>query len=142
MASIISNRFKKNVLYDALNGKTIHAVLLTSSHTPDADQNTWGDISSNEVSDSLSAYTTGGSAVTGAAISQDDTLDRGKFTCDAPEWDPATIPNARYIVFLDWNAGTPSASEIIAQHDFGTTQAVVNGPLSWTPNSSGVCYTS
>jgi len=66
---------------------TLKAVLLDSGAIPfDIDNdNTYSDVSSHELSTG-SGYTVGGTTVTTPSVDEDDTNDKGTFTCDTISW--------------------------------------------------------
>lgn len=140
MVSVVSNRFKKAAMEAYFDGKTVRAVLVKSTYTPSPAHNLWSQASAHESVDSLGTYIAGGSELEGLVFVQDDVLNRGRFSFDAPSWDPVTIPDARYLMVIAGTGGTLADYEIVATHDLGITQDPANGPFEWTPNAAGAIY--
>ena len=70
MASGIYNRYKANLMNKEIDmeADTIKVALLSSSHSFTATNNTWADVSSNEISGT--GYTTGGQALANKSVTQ------------------------------------------------------------------------
>jgi len=114
---------------------TVKLMLLTSSHTPNADTDIFiDDVSANEVSASGS-YSAGGVTLTKSS-STDNTDDEGVFDATDVSITTATI-TARYgIVYKD--TGTPSTSPIICEIDFGSNQSSTLGTFTITFAAEGI----
>lgn len=114
---------------------TVKLMLLTSSHTPNADTDIFiDDVSANEVSASGS-YSAGGVTLTKSS-STDNTDDEGVFDATDVSITTATI-TARYgIVYKD--TGTPSSSPIICEIDFGSNQSSTLGTFTITFAAEGI----
>lgn len=114
---------------------TIKLMLLTSSHTPDADAEVFiDDVSANEVGASGS-YSAGGGTLTWTG-STDDTDDEGVGDAVDISFTTATI-TARYgVIYKD--TGTPSTSPIIAVIDFGSNQISTAGTFAITFAAEGI----
>lgn len=143
MASYVPNAFKGRLLGDTaqistavnLATDTIKLMLLTSSHTPDADAEVFiDDVSANEVGAS-GTYSAGGVTLTWTG-STDDTDDEGVGDATDVSITSATI-TARYgVVYKD--TGTPGASPIICVIDFGSDQTSTAGTFAITFASEGI----
>lgn len=143
MASIIPNTFKGRILGDAnevstaidLENDTIKLMLLTSSHTPNADTDVFiDDVSANEVSAS-GTYSAGGATLT-VTSSTDDTDDEGVFDATDVSFTSATI-TARYAVIYK-DTGTPSTSPIVCEIDFGSDQSSTAGTFTISFAAEGI----
>lgn len=143
MASYITNAFKGRQMGDTaqistavnLATDTIKLMLLTSSHTPDADAEVFiDDVSANEVGAS-GTYSAGGVTLTWAG-STDDTDDEGVGDATDVSITSATI-TARYAAIYK-DTGTPSTSPIIAVIDFGSNQSSTAGTFAITFASEGI----
>lgn len=143
MASYVPNAFKGRLLGDiaqistAINlaTDTVKLMLLTSSHTPDADAEVFiDDVSANEVAAS-GTYSAGGVTITQTG-STDDTDNEGVFDATDVSITSATI-TARYgVVYKD--TGTPSTSPIICIIDFGSDQSSTAGTFAITFAAEGI----
>lgn len=143
MASYVPNAFKGRLLGDiaqistAINlaTDTVKLMLLTSSHTPDADAEVFiDDVSANEVAAS-GTYSAGGVTITQTG-STDDTDDEGVFDGDNVSFTSATI-TARYgVVYKD--TGTPSTSPIVCIIDFGSNQTSTAGTFAIAFAAEGI----
>ncbi len=143
MASIVPNSFKGRLMGDAsiigtainLASDTVKLMLLTSSHTPSADNDEFiDDVSANEVGASGS-YSAGGVTLTKAS-STDDTDDEGVFDATDVAITAATI-TARYAVLYK-DTGTPSTSPIICEIDFGQNYSSTAGTFTITFAAEGI----
>lgn len=108
--------------------------LMDGTYTPDidADEN-WDDISANEIS--ATNYTAGGQALSGKAITIDDTNDQAEYDCDNPSWSslgPATIGYA--VIYRD--TGTPSTSWLLCYIEIATNSN--GGDYTITISGEGV----
>lgn len=119
-----------------LSSVTIDLRLLTSSHSPTKIQRHWSDVSTNEITDSLSNYSAGGSAVANKSFTTDTTNFLVYLTFDAVSWTPVTASNVRYAMTV-YDTGTASTSVILGQHDLGSAYNPSNGLMRLTPGSSG-----
>ena len=121
MANLVYNRFLYNLMIGNIDLSTasIYCALLTSSYTPDKDHNVWSDVSGNEVVGV--GYTSGGKALSGKSVSQDDSNDKGIFLADNLVWTDASF-TARYAVL--YNVTDPS--ELICLIDFGSNKVSNN----------------
>jgi hypothetical protein len=117
-------------LVDMVND-TIKCALLTSSHSPDKDSNTWSQISSNEVSGT--GYSAGGATLADKAVTQNDTTDKAVFDATDVTWSSSTI-TARYAVLYD----TTVSDNLICCIDFGANYSSTNGNFTIQFDSAGV----
>jgi hypothetical protein len=143
MASYVPNAFKGRLMGDTaqistsvnLATDTIKLMLLTSSHTPDADAEVFiDDVSANQVSASGS-YSAGGVTLT-VTGSTDDTDDEGVFDATDVAITSATI-TARYAAIYK-DTGTPSTSPIICVIDFGSNQTSTADTFTITFAAEGI----
>ena len=137
MASGVYNRFKHNLfagLVD-LEGSGSHVIrvaLLDSNHSFDADHNTWGEISGNEVSGD--GYDANGAILANISITQDNTNDKGVFDGDDVTWASSTI-TARYAVIYD---DTLVTKDLICCIDFGANKSSAGGDFVIQWNADGI----
>lgn len=143
MASYVPNAFKGRLMGDTaqiaaavnLATDTIKLMLLTSSHTPDADAEVFiDDVSANEVAAS-GTYSAGGITLTQSG-STDDTDDEGVLDATDVSVTSATI-TARYAAIYK-DTGTPSTSPIVCVIDFGSNQSSTAGTFSITFAAEGI----
>ncbi len=136
MASGIYNRMKANLfskLVDLTNGGDIIKVaLLDNSHTFDADNNTFADVSANELLSSGTGYTSSGETLANQAITQDNTNDLAKFDADDVQWVTATFTAYHAVLYDDTLAG----DDLIGSIDFGGAKSVTGGTfiIQWSTN--------
>jgi hypothetical protein len=133
MASGVYNHFKTEIMkgtYDLVND-TVYAALLNSTHSFDADNNTWSTVSANEISGS--GYTANGNALGSKAVTQDDTDDEGVFDAVNSVWTSASF-TARHCVIWDLTA----TSKNICSIDFTGDQTVTSGTFTIQWNSEGI----
>lgn len=143
MASYITNAFKGRLMGDtaqigtAINPATdtIKLMLLTASHTPDADAEVFiDDVSANECPAS-GTYSAGGPTLT-ITGSTDDTNDKGVMDATDVSFTGATL-SARYAaVYKD--TGTPATSPILCVIDFGSTISSTAGTFTIPFSASGI----
>jgi hypothetical protein len=131
MAQGIYNRLKYNLakkLVD-LSTDTIKVVLLNNSHTFNPDHNVLTDINTNEISGT--GYTTGGVALTGQTVTQDDTNDLMKFDANDSSWTSATF--SAYHAALN---NVTASNNLVGSIDFGGVKSVTAGTflIQWSAN--------
>ncbi|NQD37468.1 hypothetical protein HPT27_10555 [Permianibacter sp. IMCC34836] len=108
-------------------GKTVKAMLLTSSYTPDADAHDFvDDIVAFEASGT--GYTAGGQTVT-ATITLDTATNQVRVTFTAPVWTSSSV-GARYLA-LYFDIGTNSQDELITVIDNGSTVTSSNSTFTF-----------
>lgn len=117
---------------------TFHAVLLTSSYTPNEDTDQyWSDISANEFSGG--SYSAGGVTITTTAVSDDTstTPPRSVLDCDDIQFTGIT-GSFRYIGIVQWT-GTPSTSRLVRLIDpEGAEVTLSNGTYDLTIPAGGI----
>lgn len=125
MSSLIYDSF----LYDQYVGNvkpdvdTLHAILVTSSYTPNKATHTKRSDITNEVTGT--GYSAGGAVVT-ASVALDTSNHRLEFTIGGYTWSASTI-TAAGVVICKWRGGLASADELIAYGDFGGDVIVISG---------------
>ncbi len=134
MASGTYNRLKYNLMKKIvdLDADTIYVMLLTSSHSFDADHDEKTDVSANEISGT--GYTAGGAVLANTTVTQDDTNDRAVLDADDTAWTTATF-TARHAVLWD---DTPSGDPLLISIDFGTDKSVSAGTFTIVWNAGGI----
>ncbi len=138
MANGIYNRLKANLgnkLVDlGTGGDIIKVALLDNNHTFDADNNTFADISTNELLSSGTGYTSGGETLANQDFTQDDTNDLAKFDADDVQWLTATFTAYHAVIYDDTLAG----DDLIGSIDFGGAKSVTGGTFTIAWNSNGI----
>lgn len=134
MASGIYNRLKYNWMAKVvdMSGDTINVMLLTSSHSFNADHNVKADISANEISGT--GYSANGVVLGSKTITQDDTNDRAVFDGADVQWTTATF-TARHAVLFD---DTVASDPLLCSIDFGTDKSVTGGTFTISWSASGI----
>lgn len=129
MASGIYNRFKANLMNKEvdLEADTIKVALLNNSHSFTAGDNTWSQVSANEVSGT--GYTTGGAALANKAVTQAATT---KWDADDVTWSTGSFTAYHAVVYDD----TLTNDDLIMSIDFGGAQTVTAADftISWHAN--------
>lgn len=133
MASGIYNRLKYNLMKKLvdLSADTIKVMLLTSSHSFNADHNVKTDIDANEISGT--GYTADGTALANKTVTQDDTSDRAVFDADDITWSSATF-TARHAALNDVTA----SNNLLCSIDFGADKSVTAGTFTIQWASAGI----
>ena len=134
------NRFKRNLFsgYADLAGSGSHQIkvaLLSNTYTYNADHNTFGQISSNEVSGT--GYTAGGTSLSGFTITQDNTYDLAYFSASSVSWTTASF-TARYVVIYD---NTLITKDLIMCIDLGSNLTVNDDTFLINWGTNGVIAT-
>lgn len=139
MANFIYNAAKVSLGKEEIDWEndTIKVAMLTSSYTPDIDNDVYFSDVTNEVSGS--GYTAGGFTLANTSITQDDTNDRAVYDADDLAESPVSISSYRYLVVYV-STGTDSTSRLICLIDLGTDQTVDNDILEISWGSSGIFY--
>jgi len=136
MASGIFNRMKANLmnkLVDLSNGgDAIRVALLDNNHVFNPDNNTFADVSANELLSSGTGYTSGGELLANQAVTQDDINDLAKFDADDAQWLTATFDVYHAIIYDDTLVG----DDLIGSIDFGGVKSVTGGTftIQWSIN--------
>jgi hypothetical protein len=113
---------------------TIRCALLDTSHSFSDDDDTWDDVSANEVSGT--GYTADGVELTTKTIIDSDANDAVYYDADNPEWLGATLSNVRHAVIYE-DTGTPSTSYLICSLDFGETFNISSSSFTIMFDSNG-----
>jgi hypothetical protein len=116
--AVIYNSFRTRQLNgNAINftSDTIKVALLTSSYTPSVSAHVFFSDLTNEVVGA--GYTTGGVALTGLAVNQDNVGNDTTVAASNPSWASSTI-TARYAAVYK-STGTAGTSALIGYIDFG-----------------------
>jgi len=128
------NVFRKALLdgdIDLVND-TLKLALCTGTYSPDIDADLdYGDIT-NEVANG-SGYVTGGAAVTGGALNQDDSGDSGEFDIDDVVWSSASFTAAKAVLY-----DTTVSNKLICYIDFDGDQVGDGGNFTVAINASGI----
>lgn len=122
MADFTFNSAKKYIANGTidLDTDTLYILLTTSSYTPDQDNHEFRSDVTNELAAS-GGYATGGFALTGQAVTQDNVGNRAVF--DADDWvQSLTFTGARWGILYKHRGGAASADELIRCIDFGSAQ--------------------
>jgi len=132
MTSGIYNRFKANLMNKEidLEADTIKIALLNNSHSFTAGDNTWSQVSANELA-SGSGYTTGGATLGNKAVTQAATT---KWDADDASWTSASFTAYHAVIYDD----TMSNDDLICSIDFGGAQTVTSGTLTIQFHSDGI----
>lgn len=140
MASALFNGYKVNAIKGAIAPltDTIKCALLTSSYSPDIDNNKFfSDVNANESSGTN--YTAGGMTMASITITEDDVNNYGVFGAANVSWPTSTIANARYAVIYK-STGSASTSPLMCVIDFGSTQSSSGSTFTIQWNASGIFY--
>ena len=103
--------------------------LLDTNHTFTAADDTWADISANEVSGT--GYTAGGGTLDNCAVTE---AVPNKLDCDNEVWTITGSMSAFHGVIYN----TSNSDSLIVSFDFGGEQAVTDGTLTIQWNASGI----
>jgi len=128
MATELSNHFKYLLEKGDidLDNDTIKCALMASGFTFDKDNHeTWADVSSDELAEG-NGYTSGGQALTGATVTEDDSNDRAEVSYDDVEWTASggnIGPTPGAILYDD----SLSEQPIIGYIDFGENKTAQDG---------------
>jgi hypothetical protein len=118
-----------------LDTDTIHAMLVTSTYTPDQDAHDFRDDITNEVVGT--GYSAGGMALASKTVTQDNTDNEGVFDAADTTWTTSTI-TARGAVLYKNRGGAASADEIICYIDFGADKSSSGGNFTLQWNAEGI----
>ena len=134
MASGIYNRFKANLMNKEvdLEADTIKVALLDNNHSFNADDNTWSDVSANEISGT--GYTAGGEELTNKSVTQDDTNDKAVFDADDVSWSSATFTAYHAVLYDD----SLASDDLICSIDFGGAKSVSSGTFTIQWDADGI----
>ncbi len=131
MASGIYNRFKANLMNKEVDmeADTIRVALLDTNHSFTATNNTWADVSANEISGT--GYTANGEALANKAVTQASTT---KFDADDVTWSTGTFTAYHAVIYDDTLAG----NDLICSIDFGGAQTVSAADFQIVWDSAGI----
>jgi len=131
MASGCYNRFKANLMNKEvdLEADTIKVALLDDNHSFTATDNTWSDVSANEISGT--GYTAGGETLASKAVTQGATT---KFDADDVSWTSASFTAYHAVIYDDSLVG----DDLICSIDFGGAKTVSNGTFTIQWDASGI----
>ena len=113
-------------------GDTIKVALMDDNHSFSADDNTWSDVSANEISGT--GYTAGGETLSNQSVTQDDTNDKAVFDADDVSWSNATFTAYHAVLYDD----SLTNDDLICSIDFGEGKSVSNGTFTIQWDSSGI----
>lgn len=135
MPSIISNRFLFNLATKKidLTTDTLKAAILSNAHVPNKDNNSFADVSINEVSGT--GYTAGGKVLTNVSVTQDDAGDKVTVDADDLSWNNVTFVNGRYLVIYD---DTLVTKDICFIYDFGADKSPASDDFNVSINALGL----
>ena len=135
MADVIYNSFKSDLMKGAidLDTNSFKCMLVTSAYTPNQDTHTTKANVTNEVSGT--GYTARGVALSGLAVTTDNTGNRGLWDFNDPTWAASTI-TARGAVFYK-DTGTDATDLLIAYIDFGSDKSSSAGTFQLAIDPNG-----
>ena len=135
MASGVYNQFKSKLMtgaYDlGASGDTIKVALMNNSHAFTAENDTFANVSANQITGT--GYTSGGATLANKSVSIDDSDDEGVFDADDVSWTSASL-TAYHAVLYDVTA----SNELILSIDFGGAQTVTSGTFTIQWNAEGI----
>ena len=131
MASGIYDDFKEDLMYGSvdLSGDTIKCVLLDDSHSFDATDSTYADISANEIAGT--GYVAGGATLANQAVSM--AANTATFDADDTSWTSASF-TCYFAALVD----ITNTSSLICTIDFGGAQTVTSGTFTIEWNANGI----
>lgn len=130
-ASSTNGQTVKKILDAYYSGKTVKAMLLTASYTPDPDNHDFvDDVVANEASGT--GYTAGGQTVT-PTITIDTATNQVRVSFTSPSWTSSSV-SARYLQ-LYFDIGTDSQDELITLLDNGSTVTSSSSTFTFTISS-------
>ena len=112
-----------------MDSDTIKIGLLDDSHTFTAANDTWADVSANEVS--ATGYTAGGGTLDSPSITEGATF---KWDADDETWTITGSMTAYHAVVYD----TTNADSLICSFDFGGAKTATNGNFTVSFSASGI----
>lgn len=132
MASGAYERFKANLMNKEidLEADTIKVALMDTNHTFTSTNNTWSQVSANEVSGT--GYTAGGATLANKAVTQAATT---KWDADDVTWSTTTIADASHAVVYD---DTMTNDDLIISIDFGGSQSTTAADFTIAWNAAGI----
>jgi hypothetical protein len=131
MADLIYNNVRRKGLIGQINfsSDTFKMLLMNTSYSPAATHQSYGDVSTYEVSGS--GYTPGGATLAGISITETNGVCTWTFT--SPTWASCTLSGVRYAIIYD-----STAAQLIKCIDFGTALNIASGPFTVNVPVAGV----
>ena len=131
MASGTYERFKANLMNKEvdLEADTVKVALMDSSHSFTSTNNTWSDVSANEVSGT--GYTAGGATLANKAVTQAATT---KFDADDVTWSTGTFTANHAVLYDD----TLTNDDLMVSFDFGGAQTVTAADFTISWHADGI----
>lgn len=131
MASGTYNRFRANLMNKEIDmeADTIKVALLDSNHSFTTGNNTWSQVSANEISGT--GYTANGQDLANKSVTQAATT---KFDADNSAWTTATFTAAHAVLYDD----TMTNDDLICSFDFGGNQTVTGGTFTIQWHTNGI----
>lgn len=127
----LAEALKKNP--DFVND-TIKVALLNNSHSYNPDNDTFSDVSANQITGT--GYSAGGATLGSKAVTADDTDNEAVFDAADVSWTTASF-SAYHAVIYDDTLTSP-ADMLIASIDFGGVQTVTSGTFQITWAAEGI----
>jgi hypothetical protein len=137
MADVIFNSFKKKLMTGKfiLGTATIKVMLVSDAYSADQDADDFiDDASGSEISGT--SYNAGGSQITTATVTQDDTDNEGVFDGDDTSWAASSISAAGAVLYRD--TGLDTTSPVMCYFDFGATKTSENGAFTVQWDTEGI----
>lgn len=131
--AVVYERFKANLMNKLVNlgsgGDVIKVALMDNLHTETAGNNTWSQVSANEISGT--GYTAGGATLASQTVTQGASA-----TFDGADtaWTTASF-TAYYAVLYD---DTLVGKDLICSFDFGSAQTVSNDTFTLQWSGTGI----
>lgn len=135
MASLVPNRMLYNALHTYLNGKSLKAMLMKSTHTPSKDHNTVSDVVADEIN--VSGYARQTVTVSGSGVTEDDTNDLAKFDGTDPVFAALTTGQTVGGAWVFADSGADATSELICFLD-GTDVPTNGGAITLVFDAAGI----
>jgi hypothetical protein len=132
VASGMYNRFRYNLMAKQvdLTSATLKVALMAVGHSFSATDNTWSQVSANEITNtSGSSYVAGGQLLTTPTVTQAAAT---KFDADDSIWTQASFSAYFAVIYDTYN------NNLIACIDFGGVKTVTGGTFTISYNASGI----
>jgi hypothetical protein len=133
LASGIYDGFKADLMEGRVDigaaGDTIKTALMDGVHAFTAGDDTWADVSANEISGT--GYVAGGETLSGQAVTEATTT---KWDATDEAWGPGASFTANHAVMYD----TTNADSLICSFDFGGAKTVSNGTFTIQWHINGI----
>ena len=127
MASGIYNIWKSEIMKKTVDmvNDTIKAILLNNSHSFNADNTAYSDISANELA-TAGGYTQDSKTLASNAVTADNTDDEGVFDAADVSWTSASFSAYHCALYDD----THASNILVCSIDFGGIQTVTSGTFT------------